>query len=343
MLPHYPTLKTKSNEKQKMSEKGEVVCVTGASGYIASWLVKFLLEAGYTVKATVRNPNDPKKVEHLKALEGAKERLHLFEANLVEEGSFDSVIDGCQGVFHTASPVLIQVSDPQTELINPAVTGTLNVLRSCKKVPSIKRVVITSSMASVMFNSDPLNSDVIVDETWYSDPLFCEKTKQWYGLSKTLAEKAAWNFCEENGLELVTLHPGFVIGPYLQPDLNLTTEAFLNLIKEGQQMWPSGIYRYVDVRDVARAHVLAFKNPSASGRYCLVRKVMHSFNALKILSGIFPSLNLPANRETEAAIEDPPYHVSKEKAESLKLDFTPIEVTLRDTVQCLKDKNVLDF
>lgn len=326
-----------------MSEKGQVVCVTGGSGYIASWLVKFLLEAGYTVKASVRNLNDPKKIDHLKALEGAKERLHLFEANLVEEGSFDSVIDGCDGVFHTASPVFIQVTDPQTELIDPAVKGTLNVLRSCKKVPSIKRVVITSSMASVMFNSNALSSDVIVDETWYSDPVFCEETKQWYGLSKTLADKAAWDFCEENGLELVTIHPGFVIGPYLQPDLNLTMESFLNLIKEGQQMWPSGIYRYVDVRDVARAHVLAFENPSASGRYCLVRRVMHYFDALKILSGTFPSLKLPASRENGAAIEDPPYHVSKEKIKGLKLDFTPIEVTLRDSVQCLKDKNLLDF
>ncbi|KZV40829.1 cinnamoyl-CoA reductase 1-like [Dorcoceras hygrometricum] len=325
-----------------MSGERQVVCVTGASGYIASWLVKLLLEAGYTVKATVRNLNDPKKVEHLKALEGAKERLHLFEANLVEEGSFDSVVDGCEGVFHTASPVSLQVTNPQTELIDPAVKGTLNVLRSCKKVPSIRRVVITSSMASVMFNSRPLNSDVIVDETWNSDPLFCEETKQWYALSKSLAEKAARDFCEQNGLELVTLHPGFVIGPYLQPDLNLTTEALLNLIKEGQQMWPSGIYRYVDVRDVARAHILAFENPSASGRYCLVERVMHSFDALKILSGIFPSLNLPA-KDNDAAIQDHPYHVSKEKAKGLKLDFTPIEVTLRDTVQCFKDKNVLQF
>lgn len=86
--------------------EGKVVCVTGGSGDIASWLVKFLLNRGYVVKATVRDPDDPKKTEHLPALAGAKERLHLFKANLVEEGSFDPVIDGCDGVFHMASPVL---------------------------------------------------------------------------------------------------------------------------------------------------------------------------------------------------------------------------------------------
>lgn len=96
-----------------MSGEGKVVCVTGASGYIASWLVKLLLQRGYTVKATVRDPDDPRKTEHLVALDGAKERLHLFKADLLEEGSFDSVVTGCEGVFHTASPFYHNVTDPQ--------------------------------------------------------------------------------------------------------------------------------------------------------------------------------------------------------------------------------------
>ncbi|MED6197781.1 hypothetical protein PIB30_059892 [Stylosanthes scabra] len=95
------------------SSAGKVVCVTGASGYIASRVVKFLLNRGYTVKATVRDTNDPRKVEHLVKLDGAKERLQLFKANLLEEGSFDSVVQGCNGVFHTASPFYHDVEDPQ--------------------------------------------------------------------------------------------------------------------------------------------------------------------------------------------------------------------------------------
>ncbi|KAJ9685139.1 hypothetical protein PVL29_017251 [Vitis rotundifolia] len=214
-----------------MSGQSKVVCVTGASGYIASWLVELLLQRGYTVKATVRDPNDPKKTEHLLALEGAKERLHLFKANLLEEGSFDSVVDGCDGVFHTASPVVMIVDDPQAQLIDPALKGTMNVLRSCAKVPSVKRVVVTSSMASVAFNGKPLAPDVLVDESWFSDPVFCEKSKLWYMLSKTLAEEAAWKFAKENGIDMVTINPGWVIGPLLQPTLNLSVEEVLKLLK----------------------------------------------------------------------------------------------------------------
>ncbi|XP_059598124.1 LOW QUALITY PROTEIN: phenylacetaldehyde reductase [Vitis vinifera] len=222
-----------------MSGQGKVVCVTGASGYIASWLVKLLLQCGYTVKATVRDPNDPKKTEHLLALEGAKERLHLFKANLLEEGSFDSVVDGCDGVFHTASPVVMIVDDPQAQLIDPALEGTMSVLGSCAKVPSVKRVVVTSSMASVAFNGKPLAPDVLVDESWFSDPVFCEKSKLWYMLSKTLAEEAAWKFAKENGIDMVTINPrgggggggGVLIGPLLQPTLNLSVEEVLKLLK----------------------------------------------------------------------------------------------------------------
>ncbi|KAL1555262.1 phenylacetaldehyde reductase-like [Salvia divinorum] len=148
-----------------MGDKVVYVCVTGASGYIASWLVKLLLHRGYTVKATVRNLRDPSKVEHLKALEGADERLHLFEADLLKEGSFDSVIDGCDAVFHTASPVILDnVNDPQVELIEPAVKGTLNVLGSCRKAHSVKRVVLTSSMATVAFKKPTQTSNLLVDE-----------------------------------------------------------------------------------------------------------------------------------------------------------------------------------
>ncbi|KAK8693357.1 hypothetical protein V6N13_070942 [Hibiscus sabdariffa] len=164
-----------------MNASEKVVCVTGASGYVASWLVKLLLNRGYTVRTTVRDPNDPKETEHLVSLDGAKERLHLFKAELLEEGCFDSIVDGCQGVFHTASLVLLSSTDPRVhprpfaELIDPALKGTLNVLKSCAKVPSIKRVVLTSSIASVVFNGQPLTPDVVVDETWFSDLRFCQE------------------------------------------------------------------------------------------------------------------------------------------------------------------------
>lgn len=325
-----------------MSAEGKVVCVTGASGYIASWLVKLLLHRGYTVKATVRDPNDPKRTEHLLNLDGAKERLHLFKANLVEEGSFDPVVDGCESVFHVASPVLLGTDiDPQADLIEPAVKGTLNVLKSCAKFPSVKRVILTSSMASVIFNGKPLTPGVVVDETWFSDSAFCVSNKLWYMASKTLAEEAAWKFAKEKGIDMVTINPGFVIGPLLQPTLKSTAEMFLDRINGGASGLPSEIYRFVDVRDVAYAHIQALEIPSASGRYCLVGRVTHFSDAVKIAHELYPTLPLP-----EKCADDKPsplnYEVSKEKAKTLGLDFTPLEVSVKDTLESLKEKGFLN-
>lgn len=320
----------------------KVVCVTGGAGYIASWLVKLLLLRGYTVKATLRNPDDPKKTEHLLALEGAKERLHLFKADLLEEGSFDSIVEGCEGVFHTASPVLLEVTDPKVELIDPAVKGTLNVLRSCAKVPAIRRVVVTSSIVAVIYNGKPLTSDVIVDETWFSDPAFCEESKLWYVLSKTLAEEAAWKFAKEHGIDLVTMNPGVVTGPLLQPTINLTMEIILNMINEVPYTFPSSTYKWVDVRDVANAHIQAFEISSASGRYCMVERITYRSKAIKILHELYPAIHLPQKSADDEPL-GPTYQISKEKVKSLAIDFIPLEVSLKDTIESLKEKNFINL
>ncbi|GMY34721.1 cinnamoyl-CoA reductase 1-like [Fagus crenata] len=235
------------------SGAGKIVCVTGASGYIASWLVKLLLNRGYTVKASVRDPNDPKKTNHLQLLDGAKERLHLFKANLLEEGSFDSAVEGCDGA----------------ELLDPAVKGTLNVLNSCAKSPSVKRVVLTSSMAAVSFNKKSRTPDVVVDDTWFSDPELCKEAKQWYVLSKTLAEDAAWKFVKEKGFDMVTIKPS-----------------------NGAQTFPNLRFGWVNVKDVANAHIHAYEIPTASGRYCLVERVLHYSEVVRILREPYPSLQL---------------------------------------------------
>ncbi|CAK9160511.1 unnamed protein product [Ilex paraguariensis] len=336
------TTHAREREREKMSGRGKVVCVTGASGYIASWLVKMLLDRGYTVKATVRNLSDPKRTAHLLGLDGAKERLHLFEANLLEEGSFDVAVDGCEGVFHTASPVILSATDPQAELIDPAVKGTLNVLTSCAKVSSIKRVVVTSSMASVRFNRKPLNPDVVIDETWFSDPVFCQESKLWYMLSKTLAEEAAWKFAKQSGIDLVTIHPDYVIGPLLQPILNTTSEGIVDFINHGKEMLSSGIFLCVDVRDVAYGHIQAFEIPSANGRYCLAETVTYCSEIQKILHKLYPTLNLPKKYTDEKPFV-PPYQVSKERAKNLGIDFLPLEVSLKATVESLKEKKFLSF
>ncbi|XP_062115498.1 phenylacetaldehyde reductase-like [Humulus lupulus] len=328
-----------------MSGIGKVVCVTGASGYIASWLVKILLQQGYTVNATVRDPHDPEKTDNLVALDGAKERLHLLRADLMEEGSFDSAINRCDGVFHTASPVLDSrfTIDPQAEIIDPAVKGTLNVLSSCAKSPSVKRVIITSSIASVFENGTPLTPGVVVDETWFSDIAFCEKNKRWYTLSKTLAEVAARKFAKESGMDLVTIHPGFVIGPLVQPSTKTTAKLILDQIS-GAQTFPNRVLPFVDVRDVANAHIQAFEVASASGRYCVAGPVLHILESLKILLHLYPSLTIPDKCEDDNEPLKPKFQVSNLKAKSLGIiNFVPLEVSLRDTVESFREKGLLNI
>lgn len=263
----------------------------GASGYIASWLVKLLLHRGYTVRGSVRDLGDPRKTEHLLAFDGARERLQLFEANLLEEGSFDHMVDGCQGVFHTASPFFVTPKDPQAELIDPALKGTLNVLGSCAKVSSIKRVVLTSSIAAVAYNKKPRTPDVVIDETWFSDPEYLTENKMWYQLSKTLAEDVAWKFTKEKDIDMVTINPAMVIGPLLQPMLNTSAAAVLNLIN-GSATYPNASFGWVNVKDVANAHIQALELPSANGRYCLVESVAHYSEVVKVLQKLYPSFRL---------------------------------------------------
>ncbi|MBA0851073.1 hypothetical protein Goshw_012684 [Gossypium schwendimanii] len=144
---------------RRVEPSREVVCVLGASGYITSWLINLLLQHEYSINAIVRDPHDLKKTE------------------LIKEGSFDLVVESCIGVFHTASLCYFDVKDPQAEMVEPIVKGTLNVLGSYAKVPSIKGVLINFSIAALILIGKPLADDVVVDETWFSDPVVCEKLK----------------------------------------------------------------------------------------------------------------------------------------------------------------------
>ncbi|KAJ6755205.1 putative proteinD DEPENDENT EPIMERASE/DEHYDRATASE [Salix purpurea] len=251
------------------------------------------------------------------------QNAHCQKIMLLHHALYCTKTERCEGVFHTASPFYHDVKDPQAELLDPAVKGTLNVLGSCAKHPSIKRVVLTSSIAAVAYNGKPRTPDVVVDETWFTDPALCRESKLWYVLSKTLAEDAAWKFAKEKGMDLVAINPAMVIGPLLQPTLNTSAAAILSLIK-GAQTFPNTSFGWINVKDVANAHIQAFELPSASGRYCLVERVAHHSEVVKILRELYPDLQLP-----EKCADDKPYvpiyQVSKEKTRSLGIEFIPLE------------------
>lgn len=259
----------------------EPVCVTGASGFIAAHVVRELLERGYRVKGTVRSLSKPGKYAYLTSLPGAEERLELVEAELQDEGSYDDAVKGCEVVIHTASPYVIDVKDPQKDLVDPAVEGTLNVLRSAKKA-SVKRVVLTSSMAAI--SDEPREDHVFTEEDWNEESSL---ERNPYYFSKAEAERAAWRFVEgeDPGFDLVVINPYMVLGPSLGPSLNQTNAVFRDLLTGVYPGIMSLGWGFVDVRDVAKAHVLAMESDDASGRYLCAGDEMTMKEVVEVMRG----------------------------------------------------------
>uniref|UniRef100_A0A0E0IEJ3 NAD-dependent epimerase/dehydratase domain-containing protein n=1 Tax=Oryza nivara TaxID=4536 RepID=A0A0E0IEJ3_ORYNI len=319
--------------------KGKV-CVTGASGYVASWLVKRLLESGYHVLGTVRDPGNHKKVGHLWNLTGAKERLELVRADLLEEGSFDDAVMACEGVFHTASPVITETDSSKAcytnSVLDSAIKGTLNVLRSCKKNPSLKRVVLTSSSSTVRLKDEAdLPPNVLLDETSWSSMEFCESLQIWYAIAKTLAEKAAWEFAKENGIDLVAVLPTFVVGPNLSHELSPTTTDVLGLFQgETTKFTMYGRMGYVHIDDVASCHILLYETPRAAGRYICNSAVLDVNELVTLLARRFPSYPIP--KSLPCVYGEQTYGFSTAKVRELGMKFRDVEEMFDDAVDSLR-------
>jgi dihydroflavonol-4-reductase len=240
------------------------VLVSGASGFIAAHIIAQLLEKGYRVRGTVRSLKKQDSYAHLVALPGAAERLELVEADLLTAGAFDAAAKGVEYVMHTASPFVLQAKDPQKDLVEPAVQGTRSMLESCARAGSVKRVVLTSSMAAI--TDEPESERVLSEADWN---VKSSLTRNPYYLSKTLAEKEGWRFIEEEKprFDLVVINPYFVVGPSLGPGLNPSNQLFSDLLGGQYPGIMSLTWGFVDVRDVAAAHILAMENPAAKGRY----------------------------------------------------------------------------
>lgn len=324
---------------------GKTVAVTGASGFIASWLVKTLLEKGYNVKGTVRNPE---KAKFLLELPGAKERLQLLAADVLKPGSFDSIFQGCDGVFHTASPTPSlkpgdTLANPEAELVEPALQGTLNVLESCAKARP-KRIVLTSSVVSILLS--PKNvPGAVVDESFWSEPeLIRARMSPEFGaytLGKTLAEKAAWDFVKKHHLNMVVLNPVFVVGPSLLDTMNTTNEFPYLIINGTVKDIPNNVGAWVGVKDVAKAHVLAYEKPEAEGRHILSSEALHYGDFAAILKKLCPEYNIEAREDESQKPRATPYVLSTKKAKALGVDFQPLEGVLQEMVESFKENKFL--
>jgi len=248
-----------------------LIAVTGASGYIGSWCVRDLVDSGYQVRGTVRSLKKTEKVQHLIDMDA---QVELFEADLMVNGSFDACFTGCAAVLHVASPFTLGSDDPQKNLIDPAVKGTLNVLESCKRV-GVKRVVLTSSCAAIMEQESNTNPEKYKHKVWTEKDWNTTATLENapYFLSKVLAERAAWEFCEKNDIVLTTICPNFVMGPPLSTRGDSTSVNMVKNLLNGayaEEGTPNFSWGLVHVRTVSEAHVLALDNKAAENERILV-------------------------------------------------------------------------
>lgn len=267
--------------------------VTGATGYIAGWIVKGLLEQGITVHAAVRDPDNTKKYAHLTTLlKDDPDQLKFFKADLLEEGSFDAAMAGCGIVFHTASPFTSKFKDAQSELVDPAVKGTRNVLESANRTDSVARVVVTSSCAAIYGDAADcltMPGGKLSEDIWNTSS---SVDHQPYSYSKTQAEKVAWDIANaQERWSMVTINPSLVMGPgvALQPNsesVSILKQFGDGTMKHGVPKFEIGI---VDVRDVADAHLRAGYMAEAEGRHIICAKTMSMLEIGQVLEKKFGS------------------------------------------------------
>jgi len=243
---------------------GDTVLVTGGSGFIAGWCIRRLLEAGCTVRASVRSLAREQQTRRTiggEALDPS--RLSFHAADLTSDAGWLEAAAGARFVLHLASPFPLAAPRDENELIAPARDGALRLLRAAK-AGGVERVVLTSSMAAVAYGHAPDRTDPFTEADWTDvNGPGCSA----YIKSKTIAERAAWDWsaAEGQGPELVAMNPSAVMGPILGPDLSTSVEVVKMLLSGGLPAIPRVGFSVVDVRDVAELHYLAMTQPHAAG------------------------------------------------------------------------------
>lgn len=269
------------------------VFVTGASGFIAKHILRELLERGYEVRASVRS--DARKVELEQLFPEAQMEFAFLDLNK-DDGWTDAMV-GCDVLIHTASPFPLGEPKDPNELIRPAVDGTLRAMNAVKAA-GIKRVILTSSCAAIYKDASKPKKAPSNEENWTSidDPSVGA-----YEASKTLAEKAAWDFASENPeIALTTINPGGVFGPSMDARYGSSLEIVEQLMTGKIPMAPPMDLMLVDVRDVAMMHVAAIDMEETKGeRYAGSSNTLRFVDLGRILKDWDPGLKAPTREMPE--------------------------------------------
>lgn len=268
-------------------DRSKPVMITGATGYVAGWIVKKLLDEGLTVHAAVRDTENKDKLKYLNELaHNSSGEIKYFKSDLLEPGSYKEAMDGCELVFHTASPFTLKVKDAQKELVDPALKGTENVLNTVNETSSVKRVVLTSSVVAIY--GDAIDAQAIPNKTFTENSWNTTSSvkHQPYSYSKVLAERRAWEMQkEQERWDLRVINPGFVMGPGINPNASSESFTFFRQLIGGESKMgvPSLEFGVVDVRDLAEAHFNAGFMDAVSGRHILAAESVTMLEMAEII------------------------------------------------------------
>ncbi|CAE5958556.1 unnamed protein product [Arabidopsis arenosa] len=315
--------------------------VTGGTGFIASHVIKSLLEFGHYVRTTVRDSGDEEKVGFLWELKGAKERLKIFEADLTVEGSFDDAVNGVDGVFHIASRVSVGRDNNNLEKFDPNISGTMNVMNSCAKSRNtVKRIVLTSSSTAIRYRFDATQVSPLNESHW-TDLEYCKRFKIWYGYKKTLGEKEAWRIAADKKLNLVVVIPSFCIGPILSPKPTSSPRIVLSIIKGTRGAYPNFRGGFVHIDDVVAAQILAMEEPKASGRILCSSSVAHWSEIIEMLRIKYPLYPFETKCGSEEG-RDMPHSLDTTKIHELGFtSFKSLPEMFDDCIKSFQDKGLL--
>ena len=332
-------------------ENNEKVLVTGASGYIALHCISELLDSGFKVKGSLRDLKRKDQVINSLKKDNSINNLEFCYLDLLSDDGWDEASSDCDYLIHIASPFTLQEPKNEKELIEPALEGTLRALKSAKN-NGIKKVVLTSSMASIAYGH---SKEIVNNKDWTE----INKNVGSYIKSKTLAEKAAWDFIQNQSnksLVLTTIHPGMVFGPLLSDDIEGASCSLINSLINGKfPAIPDLYFTVVDVRDVVKLHVQSLKKQDSNNKRIIatsqnsisfleISKLLRDIGYSKAPINLIPNKVInslaPFNKEmrsTANMINRGSYRVDISETKSLfNWEPIPLKKTLFDMTETLK-------